>query len=190
MFTQNGSSIPRIAKGITTVILACVLGGCMVYNNDSSEGGIGFRESRFAEISAMREFRQCRDEAIALDTKARQEGSVSKYLASARLLEKCESEVGVSTARVGKDERMKAYALSIQNFFKGGDIAAATRNLKKMKTAFPGKDIYLADGSSFIETLEVLLGVKDQKTIGEYSIENINKNLKAELRRFRYWKRN
>ena len=85
---------------------------------------------------------------------------------------------------------MRAYALGIQNYFKGGDIARAQQNLENLKTAFPGKDLYFPDGSSFVETMEVLLGMKDRSSIGQFSAVNVNQGLKAELRRVDYWKKN
>jgi hypothetical protein len=166
------------------------LSACNMGTAEALRDGIGYREARFAEISAMREYRNCRDGALDLDTKAREEGSAARYLTSARLIEKCEAELGLTTAKVAQDERMHAYALSIQNFFKGGDVAQARQNLEKFKKGFPDKDLYFADGSSFIETMEVLLGLSDRSSIGQFSVANINQALKAELRRIRYWKKN
>ena len=138
----------------------------------------------------MREYRKCRDDALELDTKARKESSTARYLASARLLEKCESELGAEAASAGEEERLRAYALSVQNYFKGGDISQARKNLEKLQKAFPEKDLYWPDGSSFIETMEVILGLKDNPSIGAYSVANVNYDLKAELRRIHYWKKN
>ena len=167
-----------------------ILSACNMQANQAFNDGIGYREARFAEISAMREYRQCRDDALNLDTQARKEGSSARYLSSARLIEKCEAEVAASAAKAGENERMRAYALSIQNYFKGGDIAKAQQNLENLKTAFPGKDLYFPDGSSFVETMEVLLGMKDRSSIGQFSAVNVNQGLKAELRRVDYWKKN
>ena len=85
---------------------------------------------------------------------------------------------------------MRAYALSVQNHLKGGDVAKARENLDRFKSAFEGKDLVYADGSSFTETMEILLGLRDRSDVGEFSIVNVGESLKAELRRVRYWKRN
>ena len=122
----------------TKTLLRCVipaaagliLSSSNMHANQAFNDGIGYREARFAEISAMREYRQCRDDALNLDTQARKEGSSARYLSSARLIEKCEAEVAASAAKAGENERMRAYALGIQNYFKGGDIAKAQKILK------------------------------------------------------------
>ena len=77
----------------------------------------------------MRGYRECRDDALALDGQARAEGSSASYLASPRLLDKCEAEVGPEAAGVVVDERLRAYAVGIQNHFKGGDAARARAKL-------------------------------------------------------------
>ena len=151
--------------------------------------GIGFREARHAEITAMREWRSCRDDALQLDTQARQESSVARYLASARLLDKCEAELGPEAKSLAPEERMRAYALSIQNHLKGGDVGAARQHLETFKTAFAGHDLYLKDGSSFIETMEILLGLKTRSAVGEVSVANVSGDVKAEMRRNHYWQR-
>ena len=184
---------PRSRPSLRIPILLSVglfLTACNMYTNEAYKDGIGYREARFAEISAMRQYRQCRDDAIALDTNARKDGSPARYLASARLIETCEAELGSGAAKAGEDERMRAYALSIQNYFKGGDVAGARQNLEKLQKAFPGKDLYFADGSSFIDTMKVLLGLTDRSSVGQFSVANVNSDLKAELRRIRYWQKN
>ena len=119
---------------------------CNMYTADTAREGIGYREARFAEISAMRNYRSCRDEAMEIDGQAKSQASPARYLASARLLEKCETELGPEASKVAEEERLRAIALSVQNYFKGGDIAKARRSLQRMKKAFPGHDLHLADG--------------------------------------------
>ncbi len=178
-------------KGILTAAFAALaLSACSMTTSGGLPEGIGFREARFAEISAAREWRACRDEALALDAQARQGDGGARYLASARLIEKCESGLGPEHAQVAQEERMRAYALAVQNHLKGGDVAAARAGLEKFKSAFAGADLYYADSSSFSETMEILLGLRDRTAAGEYSVVNASATLKAELRRARYWKNN
>ena len=190
MSLQNTHNLKTKLRCAIPIATGIFLSACNMHTNQVLVDGIGYRETRFAEISAMREYRQCRDDALKLDTQARKEGSSARYLSSARLIEKCEADVTASAAKASVNERMKAYALSIQNYFKGGDIAKAQQNLENLKTAFPEKDLYFADGSSFIETYEVLIGMKDRSSIGQFSAVNVNQSLKAELRRVRYWTKN
>jgi hypothetical protein len=175
---------------LTAALAALTLSACSMTTGGGLPEGIGFREARFAEISAAREWRACRDEALALDAQARQGDGGARYLTSARLIEKCESGLGPEHAQVAQEERMRAYALAVQNHLKGGDVAAARAALEKFKAAFNGADLYYADGSSFSETMEILLGLRDRAAAGEYSVVNAGATLKAELRRSRYWKNN
>jgi len=59
-------------KGVLAAALAALaLSACSMTTGGGLPEGIGFREARFAEISAAREWRACRDEALALDAQAR-----------------------------------------------------------------------------------------------------------------------
>ena len=179
--------LPRIvAIGCTVLTLVA----CNASFPENTEGGIGFREDRYVEIAAMREYRDCRDEALTLDEKARQASSPARYLASARMIEGCEAALGPETARLAHQERMHAYALSIQNYLKGGDVAKARENLANFKAVFAGSDLYYPDGASFSDTMTLILGEASDSALGEFSTVNVSPELKAELRRIRYWQRN
>ncbi|MCW9035535.1 MAG: hypothetical protein OQJ97_15050 [Rhodospirillales bacterium] len=180
----------NVGRFLVLTAAAFTLSACVTQGNLGQDEGIGFRQARFEQISVMRDYRKCKDEALNLDQKARASGEAARYLSSARLLEKCEAEIGPDAAGAAKGERLRAYALSIQNYFKGGDVAKARENLQKLKQAHPRADLYFADGSSFVETMEVLLGMKDKGAIAKFSVANVNGELKSELRRVRYWKRN
>lgn len=138
----------------------------------------------------MRGWRQCRDDALELDTQARTTGNVGRYLASAQLLEKCESEIGPEATSVAEEERMRAYALSVQNYLKGGDVQKSRANLQSFKRAFPSKDLYYGDGSSFTATMEILLSQTDDLAFSRFAAVNIGNGLADEMRRVRYWKHN
>jgi len=172
------------AAALATAILA----GCAANSNLDPLGGIGFREARFEEISLMREYRACREEGFSLDKKARSSGSAAMYLASARVLEKCEATVGPDFADGNKGERMRAYALSTQNYFKGGDVSKARETFDKFKARFPENDLYYPDGTSFITTMDALLGREGKWSFSEFSTLNVNGTMKSEMRRALYWK--
>lgn len=187
------SSLKTIKKPIlsaaSVVLVGISLSAC-VTDAPSFGEGIGFREARYNEISAMREYRDCRDHALELDREAQQKHDNAKFLASARMIEKCEAQLGPDVADVAVDERMRGYALTVQNYLKGGDVEQARQNLDKFSSTFQGQDLYFADGSSFIDTMEVLLGKRGDGSLGRYSDANVNKELKSEMRRVRYWERN
>jgi len=179
------SKLGTITGPVAAVLL---LSACAMGAPSGLSEGIGFREARFDAINAMREYRNCRDDAIELDAKARKSGDPARYIASARILEKCESSLDRKASEVGRDERIRSYALSIQNYLKGGDMERARANLESFKTVFPNVDLYYPDGSSFIETMEALLGQKDLRSFGQFAQLNVSSELKDELRRIRHWK--
>ena len=169
-----------------TLLAACLFapGACALDQNNPSPG-IGFRAERYKEISAMRQFRSCRDEGFTLDQQAQSRGA---YLTSARVLERCESEIGPDHPSIGVEERMKAYAVSIQNHIKGGDRTTARKNLKQFRQKFSGRDFYYPDGTSYILTMETVLGLRDKISYGQFSSLNVNRKLKSEMRRLQHWK--
>jgi hypothetical protein len=177
----------RIRLAGVALLAALTLGACTSTGGDPLDG-IGYRESRFQDISMMRDYRTCRDEGISLDRKARESGATGTYLASARVLEKCEASLGPDASGIARDERMRGYALSIQNYFKGGDIDRARGNFARFQKRFPDHDFYYPDGTSFTVTLSALLGQRDRWTFGEFSALNVNSALKSEMRRTLYWK--
>lgn len=189
MFPLSSKITKRVITGVVMLGAVSALSAC-VTQPPSFGGGIDFRQARYNEMSAMRDYRDCRDHALELDREASMKHDPAKYLASARMIEKCESKLGPDVADIALDERMRAYALTIQNHFKGGDVERARENLDKFSDNFGGQDLYFADGSSFIQTMEVLLGKRGAGSIGRYSDANVNKELKSELRRVRYWERN
>ena len=70
----------RNAVHVLTLAGVIVLSACSMTGGQLQEG-IGFREARFTEISTIREWRNCRDEAIELDRQARQEASPALAIA-------------------------------------------------------------------------------------------------------------
>ena len=151
---------------------------------------IGSRVANFENITAVREYRQCNADALEVDHSARQENAPARYIKSAQLIAKCEAGLGERASLVPVEERMRNYALGVLNHFKGGDVVQARANLEKFKTTFADQDLYYADGSSFVDTMEILLGLRDYTALGEFSVANVNSKVKSELRRVRYWKTN
>jgi len=174
--------------GVLTPIFAALALSACVTTSPPQDAGIGYREARFAEMTAIREYRSCRDDGFALGRQARETGDAAKYLASARLLSSCEANLGEETSGIAMNERFQSYALSVQNYLKGGDVQQARENLDRLTGRFPGKDLYYPDGSSFIDTMEMLLGLLPDHAAGRLSTANVNSDLKAEMRRVQYWK--
>ena len=176
------------SRGSVLAAALLTLGACAMTSQGNPGEGIGFRQARFEEMSAMQTYRKCRDDALELDAQAAKSGDPARYAASAKLLEKCEAEIGPEATNVALEERMRAYALSVQNYVKAGDMERATANLQAFEKAFPGHDLYYHDGSSFTETMTALLGQRQKHEFGQLSMLNVNDGLKSEMRRVRYWK--
>jgi len=174
----------------TVLALTVFLGACQTILTGGAMEGIGFRQERFQEIAAMQTYRACFDDAVKLDTEARAQGNPGGYIASARLIEKCEAELGPEAATVAQEERMRAYALSVLNYLKAGDMQSSRANLETFKRTFAGHDLYLANGASFTDTMELLSGGKSVPSPYEVSLLNVNRDVKAELQRVRFWKHN
>ncbi|MDA1323144.1 MAG: hypothetical protein O3C34_00220 [Proteobacteria bacterium] len=179
--------LPALRRTVFAALATVALSACTSDVNGPLEG-IGYREARFEQISIMRDYRACRDQGVELDRQARSSGTSGTYLASAQVLEKCETGLGPDAAGIARDERMRAYALSVQNFFKGGNVEKARDNFGKFKNRFADYDFYYPDGTSFVTTMEALLGQRERWTFGEFSALNINDGLKSEMRRVLYWK--
>ena len=179
-------------KGKTILVMlgtVMALSACQtnLLGNTASREGIDFRVKRNTEIMAAREWRDCRDGAMVLDSQARKSASAAKYAASARALQKCDAGLQDITV-VDEQDRMQANALAVQNHLKSGNVAVAREALDNFKSAFAGQDLYYPDGSSFVSTMEVLVSLKPKHTVGTYSVANVNDAVKAEIRRMNYWK--
>ena len=188
--THSRLSYGRAATTGAVLALTAFLGACQTLTTGSAMEGIGFRQERFQEISAMQTYRACVDDAVKLDAEARAQGNPGGYIASARLIEKCEAELGPEAATVAQEERMRAYALSVLNYLKAGDVQSSRANLETFKRTFAGYDLYLANGASFTDTMELLTGGKSVPSPYEVSLLNVNRDVKAELQRVRFWKHN
>ncbi|MTI08615.1 hypothetical protein [Curvivirga aplysinae] len=188
MTKLNTSSLT--SKAILFAGAVTVLAACQTTTQEASNEGIDYRQARFEEVAAMRDYRDCIAEALTLDQQARTNKSAGQYIASAKMVQTCESGLGPNVAGIAVEERMRAYGLSIQNYLKGGDIAAAQKSLDNFTTAFSGKDLYYADGSSFTETMNALLNREEASSFGQFSMLNVSKDLKQEMRRKTYWSTN
>ena len=147
-----------------------------------------FRQSRYEQVLKVQDFESCRAEALELDSQARTRASTGAYLTSARVMEKCNSDLGTAAVGIDQEQRMRLSALSTLNYFRGGDIELARRGFENFKASYPGHDLYLTAGTSFLATGEALLGRKKPYSYGEFATLNVNQTLKSEIRRINHWK--
>lgn len=187
---SKGTVRTRLAAAPALLLAMLAAAACSTEPKLPDFGSIDFRETRYQDVAALRDFRDCRDQAVELDSQARASGDPARYLSSAELLERCDLDLGSDASMIPEDERMRAHGLGIQNYIKGGDAGAARRRLERFKQLYAGKDLYYADGSSFRSTMEVLLGQRQERDFGRYSMLNVSTALKDEMRRIQYWKHN
>jgi hypothetical protein len=188
--TITSSLARRAGKALVFAGALAALAACETVSGGSAEGGIGYRQARFEQMTAIRTYRACVEDARVLDGKARQTRSPAQYLASAKLLERCESELGPESRNVAVEERMRATGLAAQNHLRGGDVAKAQASLEAFERAFPGRDLYYADGTSFTDTMQALLTRLAKSEYGEFSTLNVSQALKTEMRRMKHWVKN
>ena len=86
--------------------------------------------------------------------------------------------------------RDRAKALAVQNFIKGGDIQAARLALADFEASFDGADLIYADGSSFTDTMHLLLHRFDDRVGYKLASLNARRKAKDEVRRAWYWQTN
>jgi len=171
------------------VVFSIALAGCVPATTGGAEG-IGFRQARFEEISAMRQYRGCIDDAYQVAEEASRNQQPAGYRTSAQIIEKCEADLGPEGQNLAPEERMQAYAIGILNYIKAGDIQKAQANLSTFKTAYSGYDLYLPSGASFIDTVDVLTGQSTATPRSKLAMLNLSEDLRAELQRARFWKHN
>ena len=182
--TQN-----RSAAGAAAFFLIS-LAGCVPATTGGTAEGIGFRQARFEEISAMRQYRDCVDDAFKVAEDANRNQQAAGYRASAKIIEKCEADLGPEAQNLAQEERMQAYAVGILNYIKAGDIQKAQANLETFKSAYAGYDLYLPSGASFIDTVTVLTGKSTATPRRRLAMMNLSPDMRAEMQRARFWKHN
>ncbi len=184
----SNQSAARLRRVATLSGAALLLGACSLMGDNDPLNDVSFRESRFEQMQSIKAFESCRDEGLTLDSQARGRASPGAFLNSARVLDSCGANLGSAASALPKPERMRVHALAVLNYFKGGDVEQARRACEGFKGAHPNKDLYFADGASFTETTEVLLGRTDPISFGQFAALNVNKRVKSEMRRLNHWK--
>jgi len=172
-----------------TVFFLISLAGCVPATTGGGEG-IGFRQARFEEIASMRQYRNCVEDAYTVAEEAGRNQQAAGYRTSAKIIEKCEADLGPEAQNIAPEERMQAYAIGILNYIKAGDIQKAGANLETFKSAYSGYDLYLPSGASFIDTVSVLTGKSTAIPRQKLAMMNLSPDLRAEMQRARFWKHN
>jgi len=176
-------SIPMIALGALAVA-ACQPTGLTTTTSTVSV------IDRANEMQNVLSFDSCLGAGLEQDAQAAASDEPGQYLASADLLAGCDEKLRDSASLVPVEKRMQAKALAVQNYIKGGDIQAARLALTDFETRFDGADLVYADGSSFTDTMHVLLHKFDERIGYQLASLNARRKVKDEVRRAWYWQTN
>lgn len=185
---QGRTRQQRLKRTGMIVGAIALLAACSTNGNNAPVNDVSFRESRFEQMQSIQAFESCRDEGLMLDSQARSRASAGAFLNSARVLDGCTEELGTAASSVPQTERMRLDALAVTNYFKGGDVEQARRSFDAFKADHAGSDLYFGDGSSFIQTTEILLGRSAPMSFGRFAALNVNDDVKREMRRINHWK--
>jgi len=82
---------------------------------------------------------------------------------------------------------MQVHALTVLNYFKGGDVVKARVQLQAFELSYPGSDLYFSDYTSFVDSLKVILSRSALESTEMGRVLNINPALKSDIVRQRYW---
>ena len=181
------SRLPLPARAAIVGAALIGLSGC-VTDSVNPLPDTSFREARFEQMQKLKGFEQCRNEGLQLDADARTRSSTGAFLTSAAVLAKCTDELGTAASAVPQEELMRINALSVVNYFKGGDVEMARRRFDGFKAAWPDHDLYLTGGTSFVATVETLLGRTESQSFGRFLALNVTQDMKSEMRRMNHWK--
>lgn len=181
---ENKQNFSKITVAIITSLM---IAGC---NMNQVSNPLPY-ERNIADVEDLlkkKAFAKCRDEGLQLDADARSRGVAGGFVTSARVMDGCITELGRSAPRVDAEERMRLMALSVVNYLKGGEVELARQQYEKFKDKWPGHDLYLSGGVSFLETAEALFGRAEDQTFGQFTAMNISDEARSEMRRLNYWK--
>ena len=132
------------------------------------------------------DFEHCREQAFAMDASARQQQSAAQYQTAADLFKHCVETFSPYHQVMAAEDMLVLQAMSVLDFLKAGSVEAARNELKMMRVAFPHHDLYLADGSSFIDSMALLLETSSEPDQRQQLL-NTNRTLAMEFKRREYW---
>jgi hypothetical protein len=164
------------------------LSACQPATMSSSAAAVDYRYERFADIQVKANYDACRKTAFALDKAAG--ADASRFLASAKKFESCELMLGDVGSIIDQEMRLKAIAMGVQNYIKGGDLAKARTMLEQFEQVADGADLLYPDSTSFFASMHVLLNTRHNKNALQLANQNARSEIKDEIRRAWYWQTN
>ena len=186
MKIRHKTSLKLILLGLAGAFLSA----CQTSSSFRSVEHIDFRADRYDELRLVAEFNECKNEGLELDRRAQESKDFSLHLASAEKLLSCHYELDGNIALVDEEQNMKVVALSAQNFVKGGSINRARTASEVFDLSFSARDLVYPDGSSFKETMSVILDDSESVNLFALASTNARPKLKKEIRRAWHWMEN
>jgi hypothetical protein len=177
----------KYKKLIFAGFLGFTLANCNI-TNDNKNARIETAISNVKISNSLRSYNKCVEDGKSFDSLAatKNEEAESLYNKSARILNDCDFIISDNPYIVNEKERMKNYALSIQNYIKAGNLIQASLNFRDFQKTFD-KDLTYKDGSSFAENIETILTYNETNGSGAFALVNNSRSIRKELKRIKYW---
>lgn len=129
----------------------------------------------------------CLKQVQAMSAHAETSQSPAQLLSAANAMQHCvASQLPINMDEAETEQVMQVMATTVLTYLKAGESDAATAQLRRFETQFPGKDLYLPDYTSFRDTAMALLGGSHLST-QELASLNISRELRHEIERQQYW---
>jgi hypothetical protein len=132
-------------------------------------------------------FNHCHAMAAEKSEHAVTGASPALYHSAANSMKDCLMEIEHTPVIVHSDKAIRASAMTIINYIKAGELSDASDRLGTFRSTYSHQDLYLADGSSFIDNVKMLLGEVPNGAAEHGSLVNASPTLKSEIRRIDYW---
>lgn len=129
-------------------------------------------------------FYQCRGE---VNTMMLGNNNAAQLHGAAKVAEQCLTELDAAPNSISQQQAMRLHALSVYAYLAAGDAERATVQLQTLELQYPHHDLYLADGSSFVQSLQLLLGEVAISQANPQSLLNASATVKQEIQRIQYW---
>ena len=178
----------KLKFALAVLAVPVALSACQPITMSGSAAAVDYRYERFADMQVKANYDACRKTAFALDKDAG--ADASRFLASAEKFESCELMLGDAGSIIDRDMRLKAIAMGVQNYIKGGDIAKARTMLEQFEQVANGADLLYPDSTSFFASMYVLLNAPRNKNALQLASQNAKGEIKDEIRRAWYWQTN
>lgn len=170
------------------LMMPAALSACQPLTLSEATSAVDYRYERFQVIKLKADYDDCRKTAFALDKGPG--ANSSQLLASAKKFESCELMLGKSGNVIDRDMRLKAIAMGVQNYIKGGNLSKARTMLDQFENIADGADLLYPDSTSFVASMRVLLNANSEKSAIRLATLNAKSELKEEIRRAWYWQTN